>query len=272
VVELSVMRGGKSLTIKAKLGDRETEHKFGWLPFGEGEHGFHMEGPPWEWHSTGSGDKVPFAGIVTQSLTEGLAQYFKVEKGALVSEVVKDSPADKAGVKPGDVIVKVGDEKIEDESDVRDAVRKHKIGDEVDLLLKRDGQDVTIKVKLGERDSSKDTGSRIMQFGDENDGSGGMVVVPDQEDFDHLGAELKELKIDLKDLPDVQWDSIKQEINIPQIKIEVEKLKTIAADKDFQKNLQELKDQIRQQKGELKKEMQRIKIQAREIRNRVTSV
>ncbi len=44
---------------------------------------------------------MAYAGIVTQSLSEGLASYFKVEKGALISEVVKDSPAERCGTEGG---------------------------------------------------------------------------------------------------------------------------------------------------------------------------
>jgi hypothetical protein len=268
-VTLVYLRGGKEHTAKITLAEREMKHTFNFGPFGSDEHRFQMEGPPWEWHSSKTGEKAPFAGLVTQSLSDGLAQYFKVDKGALVSEVVKDSPAEKAGLKPGDVIVKIGGTSIEDEGDVRAAIREHKVGDDVDFVVKRDGQDVTLKVKLGERDSSKDMGERIMKFGDGSEDGSGLVILPDKEDLDQLGEELR---IELKDLPDIHWDSLKEDLNIPQLKVEIEKLRTIKDDPELQKNLQELKDNLKAQKRELKKELKHLKVQVRELRDRAISV
>jgi C-terminal processing protease CtpA/Prc len=75
----------------------------------------------------------------------------------VVKEPIKGGPADKAGLKPGDILVKVNDyevkEKVDDfelERAVREIVR-HKPGDKVKLGVKRDGKDMTVEVTVGKR-------------------------------------------------------------------------------------------------------------------------
>ena len=63
-------------------------------------------------------------GVHLHDLDADLAPYFMVKKGegVLVLKVIEDSPAEKAGIKAGDVIVKVGDEEIEEIDDVHEAL------------------------------------------------------------------------------------------------------------------------------------------------------
>src|SRR5206468_1454658 len=51
-------------------------------------------------------------GVDTESLSSQLAEFFGVKEGALVRSVSKNSPAEKAGIKAGDVIIKVDDSKV----------------------------------------------------------------------------------------------------------------------------------------------------------------
>lgn len=92
-----------------------------------------------------------YLGVYIQDLTKDIADTMglKVEKGALVSEVVKGSPADKAGLKRGDVIIKVDDTKIESSGDLQDAIRSKKAGTKVTLTIIRDGNQMNIDVTLG---------------------------------------------------------------------------------------------------------------------------
>ncbi|MBU0508594.1 PDZ domain-containing protein [bacterium] len=161
-VDLIYLRGGKEKMVQVELSKTSEVcsifHKKDWDCLKKGK-GFHFEGPPrivmkgapWEWEIEDAKENVAFAGIVTQDLSEGLAGYFGVEEGALISEVVKDSPAEKAGLKAGDVITKIGDREVEDPGDVRRVIRKHEIGDEVDFHVYRDRSARAIKIKLGER-------------------------------------------------------------------------------------------------------------------------
>ncbi|MFD9486965.1 S1C family serine protease, partial [Streptomyces sp. NPDC059991] len=65
--------------------------------------------------------------------------------------VVSGGPADKAGLKPGDVITKFGDTVIDSGPTLISEIWTHKPGDQVQLTYKRDGKEATVTVTLGER-------------------------------------------------------------------------------------------------------------------------
>ena len=70
------------------------------------------------------------------------------DKGVGIQDVAANSPAAKAGIKPGDVIVKIGDNDVASVQDLPGILRQSKPGDEVNVMVKRDKNDVTLKVKL----------------------------------------------------------------------------------------------------------------------------
>jgi len=65
--------------------------------------------------------------------------------------VSEGSPAEKGGLKGGDVIVRLGDKKVGTIYDYMEALGARKPGDEVDVTVKRDGKEVKLRVKLGSR-------------------------------------------------------------------------------------------------------------------------
>ena len=160
-IDLVYVRGGKQRTATVELASRDNR-AFGFFGRELPETPMPPKAPHaprahvFEWRSDSDNDheKVAFAGIITQSLSDGLAEYFKVKEGALIAEVVDDSPAAKAGLKAGDVIIKVGSDDVSDEGDVREAIHDHKPGEAVDFTVMRDGQQTTITVTLGEQESS----------------------------------------------------------------------------------------------------------------------
>jgi serine protease Do len=77
---------------------------------------------------------------------------FSAEDGKIViTEIVPNSPAEKAGLKAGDQIVKVGDKEVKDEDSLRETVGDKKPGTKLSLVIKRDGKEQTIEATLGER-------------------------------------------------------------------------------------------------------------------------
>jgi serine protease Do len=70
------------------------------------------------------------------------------DKGAEIESVTKESAAEKAGLKKGDIITKIGDRKIESTDDVTEAVRAHKPGDKVTITYVRDGKTQTANAEL----------------------------------------------------------------------------------------------------------------------------
>ena len=70
-------------------------------------------------------------------------------KGAKISSISKESAAEKAGLKKGDIITKIGDAKVEGANDVAVAIKKHKPGDKVAVTILRDGKEQKLTAELG---------------------------------------------------------------------------------------------------------------------------
>jgi len=70
------------------------------------------------------------------------------EKGAEIESVTKESAAEKAGLKKGDIITKIDNRKVESTDDVTDAIRNHKPGDKVSVTYLRDGKTQTVTTEL----------------------------------------------------------------------------------------------------------------------------
>ena len=87
----------------------------------------------------------PFLGVTTE----------KDDKGVKITDVAKGSAAEKAGLKEGDIITKVGDKKIADPEDLTDAVRSYKPKSEVKIYYQRNGKANDTKAILGERKESR---------------------------------------------------------------------------------------------------------------------
>ncbi|MCH9024083.1 MAG: PDZ domain-containing protein, partial [candidate division Zixibacteria bacterium] len=70
--------------------------------------------------------------------------------GVLITEVSEDSPAEKAGLKAGDVIIAIGDEEISDYSDVKEIVSESDEGDKLTFTILRNKRQQKIEVEVAE--------------------------------------------------------------------------------------------------------------------------
>ena len=80
-----------------------------------------------------------------------IPDFGQTENGVKFSDVRPNSPAAKAGLKAGDVLIQFGDKPIKNLYDFTDALRRSKVGDVVEVKVLRDGQPVTASVKLEQR-------------------------------------------------------------------------------------------------------------------------
>ncbi len=80
-----------------------------------------------------------------------IPDFGQVENGVKFSDVKPASPAEKAGLKAGDILVQFGDKPIKNLYDFTDALRRSKVGDLVDVTVLRDGKPVKASVKLEQR-------------------------------------------------------------------------------------------------------------------------
>jgi len=98
-----------------------------------------------------------FLGVMIQNLTPDLATAFKLDRttGALVGDVSPGSPADKAGLKSGDVITQVNGQPIGDASQLKLRVAQSAPGSKVQLDVNRNGESKTFEVMLGNLPDNK---------------------------------------------------------------------------------------------------------------------
>ena len=80
-----------------------------------------------------------------------IPDFGQVENGVKFSDVKPNSPAAKAGLKAGDILVQFGEKPIKNLYDFTDALRRSKVGDVVEVKVLRDGQPLTASVKLEQR-------------------------------------------------------------------------------------------------------------------------
>jgi serine protease Do len=91
-------------------------------------------------------------GVEIMGVNEAISRQFNLEKaqGVLINKVVEDSPAEKGGLKRGDVIIGVDGREIKNVKDLQNRVARKKPGDSISLKIINDGTEKDIKIKLGE--------------------------------------------------------------------------------------------------------------------------
>ena len=152
-----------------------------------------------------------FLGVHCEDISDQLRDYFKVKSGGgvLISEVLKDSPAETSGLKAGDILISINDKEIWDTLELTRAVKKHEPEEEILIKVVRKGRVKKIMVTLGERDE-------LFRF-DFNDAFGfdhfngkkgvkkfNKKLFEDDEEFffddDKLKKDLKELREEMNTL------------------------------------------------------------------------
>lgn len=144
--KVDVVHDGDSKTLTLTVSERPEQETMHWESHGDGD-------APMMFARDFSMFGGPRLGIQAKELDdEGLASYFGARKGdgLLVLSVDDESVAGKAGVKAGDIISKVGDDKIEDTQDVRHALKDYDKGDKFDITVIRHGKSQALKATMDE--------------------------------------------------------------------------------------------------------------------------
>ncbi len=156
-----------------------------------------------------------YMGVAIQDLNEQLGDYFGVKDGdgVLITAVEEDSPAEKAGLKAGDVIVGADDEEITDSEDIFDVMSDKEDGDTVSITYLRRGDKHAVPVEVTEESYSAHNfnipsfniqipkipsikGINRIDFDKQYD-----IEMDDfHEEMQQLKKELQELREDLKEL------------------------------------------------------------------------
>jgi len=128
-----------------------------------------------------------YLGVRPQSLDEDLAESFglKEAKGALIAEVLPDTPAEKAGIKEGDIIISFDGREVEDGRDLSMKAADAHVGKKVRITVWRDKQKVEISLVIGERPSDE----KLADFKDGASWRGMKVSDVTEEIKDRYGIE-----------------------------------------------------------------------------------
>ncbi len=112
-------------------------------------------------------------GVMIQKVDQELADQFKMDHpvGALVGDVVPESPADKAGIKAGDIIIEYEGREITEMNMLPNLVAQTPVGEKVEVILIRDGKRKRIKVKIAKLKEDE-----LALAGNEIESSLGMTV------------------------------------------------------------------------------------------------
>ena len=96
--------------------------------------------------------KRGFLGVSMQDISPALAEAFglKQQQGAIVNKVLEDSPAKKAGIQAGDIVLSVDGKKIRDAADLRNRVGLSPVGEKINFKLLRDGKTLNVTVTVDE--------------------------------------------------------------------------------------------------------------------------
>jgi serine protease Do len=96
--------------------------------------------------------KKPWLGIIGLSITQQIARYYNlpVDHGVLVTKVADGSPAEKAGMADGDIILQIDNVELRRIEDLVVQLRKMKVGEKVKIFALRDGREYFFEFKLRE--------------------------------------------------------------------------------------------------------------------------
>jgi serine protease Do len=128
-----------------------------------------------------------YLALVPQDIDENMAKALKLKStaGALVGDVTANGPADKAGIKRGDIIISFNGKKIENSTQLRQVVAQAEPSSTVKVVLLRDGREMPVAVVLGERPSD---------FSGRNDQP---EDVPEEKTGEKLGLTIQTLTPDI---------------------------------------------------------------------------
>jgi len=203
-VTLSLVRDGKKIAISIDVSsvlamedeaDKETEYFIfktpGEYPLADIFKDAHSYSSEWR-------GPYNYLGVFLQDLTDGLREYFRLSDsiGVLITDVAPHSPAEKAGLKSGDIVLAVDDEKVGSAADLKILIAGKDDAALITLKIQRDGSVTTLKATLEKREG-KNFGRYIVPF---QEGVGSWIEDFRSEAEPEIRSNVEELKRDMEEL------------------------------------------------------------------------
>ncbi|OGC51479.1 hypothetical protein A2982_02855 [candidate division WWE3 bacterium RIFCSPLOWO2_01_FULL_39_13] len=92
----------------------------------------------------------PFLGVEYTQITKDIAEARTLPIGAFIQSVVGGSPADKAGIKQGDIVLKIDGIRLDDDNTLSKIIASKKAGDSIEIVVDRNGKEQTLKAVLAD--------------------------------------------------------------------------------------------------------------------------
>jgi hypothetical protein len=270
IVALGLSRDGQLLTIKVQLADKHKEFSM----TGPNMKDFHVEIP--EIHMPDI--DIPSinmvmvtssarSGLMVENITPQLGEFFGVKNGngVLVRSVEKGSRAEKAGLRAGDVIVKINEQPVHDTSDFSHAVRTRN-GGSVSVGVVRDRKEQNLNLTLPDR---KESG--VLMEEESSDDS--LIDAESADGLSELRQEVATLQPQMELAAEDARTSVRelQEDRRQELRHELSKELCTQHDKMFQQ-AKKLKNEFQRQQEQFKKDQEHLKMQLeqlpRELRGR----
>ncbi|MFZ2950035.1 MAG: Do family serine endopeptidase [Desulfuromonadaceae bacterium] len=118
-----------------------------------------------------------YMGVTIQPVTEELARSFglKQAKGALINDVIKGGPADKAGVRQGDVVIALNGAEVKDPSHLQRRVAEAGVGTVAKITVFRDGKALELSITLASADTAPKQRQRMERSGRQQEGEADLL-------------------------------------------------------------------------------------------------
>lgn len=156
-------------------------------------------------------------GIQPRELNEQLLDSYGLKNGVMIEKVISETPAEKAGLKAGDIILKMDEMNIEKINDIHEVVKNKEIDEEVTIQIQRDKKQQQVRVKIESRRKERE-GERIELSVD--DGSIRMWIDGKEELLYNL-QELEHLKEKLNILKEIEIEGSDIEVDEDELDIKI---------------------------------------------------
>jgi hypothetical protein len=246
-VSLEVERGGQSRTLEVALEARRMHFEMPEIavaPRVEVAPRFEIEAMP-DVMVWGRGPRL---GVMTDEVSGQLAEYFGVKQGqgVLVKEVIEGSAAAKAGLKAGDVIIRLNDKTVNDVGDLREALNEAESRD-VTVTVVRDRREQSLKVTLDEPQPRvrRRTAEAVREIERRAEEMAQAMQLRAAEMERHIreSVEAQHLERQLRD-------------SARQVEAQVRQMTQRLQSEEFQRQMQQLQQQLQEKQMELQKQLQ----------------
>jgi len=160
-----------------------------------------------------------YIGVELQELNKDLGSYFNADSGALIVRVQPESPAAKAGLQAGDVIVNFGGKKVESPEDVVNSMENLEGGQASEITVLRHGKQMTLNVQPEQRDNERGfmrhwNMPEMQDMPEMGDMPDMRNMVPDQDELrSDIEKEMADVKQQLQELKQYKFDELRKEMD-----------------------------------------------------------